>query len=383
MSEFLLTNACGAVLLLSFLLLINPKKANVKANIWFGFFCLALFFILLEDELRIIGLEIKNEFIIELISIPSIVVAPLFYLCVTYFINPNRNFRKKDLVHLGLVLLYFMLLATKYLFNVNEENSTIKIILEIISVLFFVLFVIQLVMYAIFSYIQLIRHKKNIKLFSSNINSIDLSWLRTIIISVGILSLLWAIDIALNFSNETFIYFALFVSIPVISYHALKQEEIYPFKREDQNNIIALIEENRGNTNQEDKKQVIPDDKLEEIKALLLKIMETDKPYLNCELSLPKLSSMLNISTHILSYTINKGFNESFYLFVNKYRVEEAKKVILNPNMNHLSILGAGFEVGFNSKSSFYSTFKKITGQTPNEFKKLKSGSTLSVGTLK
>ena len=79
----------------------------------------------------------------------------------------------------------------------------------------------------------------------------------------------------------------------------------------------------------------------------------------------------MNCTPHQLSYIINNGFDENFYQFINRFRIEEAKKLILNPNMNHLSLLGIGFEVGFNSKSVFNTTFKKNTGKTPSEFKKI------------
>ncbi|MFZ0597901.1 MAG: helix-turn-helix domain-containing protein, partial [Flavobacterium sp.] len=56
--------------------------------------------------------------------------------------------------------------------------------------------------------------------------------------------------------------------------------------------------------------------------------------------------------------------------FINRYRIEEAKKMIQDPNMEHLSLMGIAFEVGFNSKTVFNTTFKKSTNQTPSEFKK-------------
>jgi AraC-like DNA-binding protein len=98
--------------------------------------------------------------------------------------------------------------------------------------------------------------------------------------------------------------------------------------------------------------------------------MKNQKLFLDSELNLIKLSSISGIPLHQLSYTINNGFNENFFMFVNRFRIEEAKKLILDPKMNYLSILGIGFEVGFNSKTVFNTTFKKITGFTPTSFKK-------------
>ena len=78
----------------------------------------------------------------------------------------------------------------------------------------------------------------------------------------------------------------------------------------------------------------------------------------------------MNLSTHLLSYTINTGFDENFYQFINRYRIDEAKKMVLDPQMGHLNLVGIAFAVGFNSKTAFNTAFKKATGQTPSEFKK-------------
>lgn len=97
--------------------------------------------------------------------------------------------------------------------------------------------------------------------------------------------------------------------------------------------------------------------------------METRKPYLDSELNLIRLAEMLSVSTHHLSYVINTGFEKNFFQYVNEFRVEQAKKLLKETN-SKLSILGIAYESGFNSKTSFNTTFKKLTGQTPSEFRK-------------
>jgi AraC-like DNA-binding protein len=102
--------------------------------------------------------------------------------------------------------------------------------------------------------------------------------------------------------------------------------------------------------------------------------MMIKKPYLDSELNLIKLAELLQMTPHQLSYIINNGFNENFFQYVNGYRVEKAKELLVEDEMNKLSILGIAFESGFNSKTSFNTTFKKFTGQTPSEFKTRSSG---------
>jgi AraC-like DNA-binding protein len=101
----------------------------------------------------------------------------------------------------------------------------------------------------------------------------------------------------------------------------------------------------------------------------LLQIMEGEKLYTDCEISLQKVAEKLSIPPHHLSQIINERLNQSFSDFVNSYRVEEVKKNLLDPSKKHYSILAVAEESGFNSKSSFNSVFKKHTNITPSEFR--------------
>jgi len=98
--------------------------------------------------------------------------------------------------------------------------------------------------------------------------------------------------------------------------------------------------------------------------------METEKPYLDCTLTLTDLGSRLRITKHQISQVINSEFEVNFYEFVNNYRIEEFKKQSLHPSNEHLSIVGIAFEAGFNSKATFNQVFKKKEGMTPSEFVK-------------
>src|SRR5439155_27331821 len=92
------------------------------------------------------------------------------------------------------------------------------------------------------------------------------------------------------------------------------------------------------------------------------------------DLSLPKLAAKLALPTHHLSQIINARLNQNFFDFINSYRVEEAKQMLLDPAKKHYSLLVISEEVGFNSKSAFNTAFKKQTSLTPSEFRKLSNG---------
>ncbi len=118
------------------------------------------------------------------------------------------------------------------------------------------------------------------------------------------------------------------------------------------------------------KKPLVNDEDMHRMLKHLLVFMDSDKPFLNPELTIQELSNRVNIQKHHLTYIINNGLHKNFFNFVNEYRVEEFKKKAANTNYDHLTLLAIAFDSGFNSKSSFNNIFKNITGQTPSEYKK-------------
>lgn len=96
--------------------------------------------------------------------------------------------------------------------------------------------------------------------------------------------------------------------------------------------------------------------------------MRSEKPYLDPELKLVGLSDRLNIPSNHLSQVINEQLNLSFFDFINKYRVDEAKDILKDRSSND-TLLKIAFDVGFNNKVSFNNYFKKLTGITPSQFR--------------
>jgi AraC-like DNA-binding protein len=101
-----------------------------------------------------------------------------------------------------------------------------------------------------------------------------------------------------------------------------------------------------------------------------LEYVKENKPYLNPELTLDQLASQLSLRPRVLSKVINEELGQNFYDFINRNRIEEASLLLNNPKDRKITVLEVLYEVGFNSKSSFNTLFKKYTGLTPSEFKK-------------
>lgn len=111
-----------------------------------------------------------------------------------------------------------------------------------------------------------------------------------------------------------------------------------------------------------------------EMKGKLLDIMQKDKPYLNHELRLDDISRLMNLSRNHSSQIINEHFNLSFFDFVNRYRIKDAKNLLMNNDKNGLTTTQIAYDVGFNNRASFYKAFKKFTDLNPSEYiKELKA----------
>jgi AraC-like DNA-binding protein len=136
--------------------------------------------------------------------------------------------------------------------------------------------------------------------------------------------------------------------------------------------IFLLFKSNRENVFK-DIPQKYASKKIEDAEAIQLiselkKVMKENYFHKNTNVKLKDIALKLGVSSHQLSQLLNDNLGKSFALFINEYRIEEAKS-LLKEN-NHFTLEAIGFEAGFSSKSTFYATFKKIVGLTPSAYKK-------------
>ncbi len=118
------------------------------------------------------------------------------------------------------------------------------------------------------------------------------------------------------------------------------------------------------------RKSALDGDMSARILKRLTETMEREKPYLESNLTLPDLAKRVSTTPNYLSQVINEQLQMNFFDFINSYRIETAKDLIINPLPHTRTILDIAMESAFNSKSAFYSAFKKQMGITPAEFKK-------------
>lgn len=351
----------GSLVLQGIILIANPLKLNKKANIWLGIFLLLWATFWLEEILSLIRLENMELDSILYIKFIRFLAPITFFISISYFTNPGYRIGRYLMIYLAIPCLYLVLLILD-----NFKSGKLNGVL-----LGFIL--IHGFAYTWLSLYRIRKHKKRILHFSSNTVQIELSWIESIVwaamfLVCGVIVFNLAFyEAQLNLFMNAFVYAVVLFT----AYHSLKQKEIFPDDAQERADALLLLEDTETDSIQN---KMMTDEKLVEEKSRLNEFLLKEEPYLDTELSLGKLAKMLNLTSHQLSYIINNGFNQNFNGFINKFRVEKAKKLLVEDRkLDTYSIIGIAFDSGFNSKTSFNTAFKKITGQTPSEFKNTRS----------
>jgi AraC-like DNA-binding protein len=359
---------CAGFFLLAFIAFFNPVKINITANRWFGVFLFSLGCLVLNAIIFQFGDAAKYSRLIAFNELSRFAMAPALYLSVAHFTSPDKTFNKKNYLHFIPFAIFFVLVAPS-IFGPAIHFLPRKmpgVVGPILSQLVFLSVKVQLILYWILSYYRLNQHQKNIRLINSTIKPINLNWLKYLLLGIVFMILLWLNELFLHVGFVSILApYGYVAGVFFISYFLLAQKEIYPFEDAVLADIDLII---NNDTTVKYAKQRLTDEQLAQLKTQVILLMEEEKLYLDNELSLPQLAKKMAISSHDLSYVLNQGFNKKFFQFVNAYRVEQAKQLMLSDKHKHLNLLGIAYSSGFNSKTTFNISFKKETDLSPTQF---------------
>ncbi|WP_394421055.1 helix-turn-helix domain-containing protein [Tenacibaculum mesophilum] len=336
-------------------------RVNKKANIWFGITLFLWSSFWLEEIVLLTKAEPFGLFLNLVISFIQFFTPILLYISVLFFSNPNYSFTFKDSTVFIIPIVYLIAIIYDYISIINYQFLLVTLIL------------VNTIIFTTKSFLRLRIHQRKITLFSSNTDEINLKWLENIILVIMVLVLIISVFNLVYIGLPLNLYLNI-ITLGVVlfmTYNSLKQKEIFPTNQKHREDIIAI--ENDDDEIDTNKRKIIKDKELVILKAKLNALMKTKHLYLDNNINLASLAEEMQITSHQLSYVINNGFNQNFYQFINSYRIEKAKKLLMDKSSEKLSILGIAFESGFSSKTAFNTTFKKLTNQTPSEFKKQSS----------
>ena len=292
--------------------------------------------------------------------------APVFYFYIKSSLYENVKLSKTDLLHLIPFVIYIVA-NNEYIFaswstKVNYIDDFVpKGEVTIYNLLIPALLRVQTIVYLVFTGILIYKYKILELNGSKETRKNQLVLLKAFFLAVSLLQVYDVFFLIINYIGKTGGHLLknvrLLITVIInysIAFAAIKYpERLFPqFKREiDRYKSSKLTEE-----------------EMERIESILQNITINEKLYLNNNIKLKDFADKLNVSQHSISQTLNLKLGYSFYDYINKFRIEKAKEILISGDTDKFTLLHVAYEAGFNSKSSFNRAFKKHTGITPSEF---------------
>lgn len=361
----------GAVLCL---IILKSSLFNSTSNKYLAYLLFTLSILLLNHVLDLEGAYIPYPFLRFMDDVEWAFLLPAFlFLFVTNRVDDAAKSNQKS-------YLYFIPFAFSAGLNIAcdldyvaglykiPESATILInLLSLIHLLLAVTFIPFLPIYSYFKikHLKDTQEKKWVITLLTIVSSILFAWLIT-----ALSGIFWQYDISSTMSvialSATFIiHWTAYVG--VYKYKLAKNKNaIYNFLNNDLAIPLRDLQIIEKSDLEECKESITADNHYFQKLELLCKEQHI---YTDCTLNREKVAEQLGISAGYVSQIVNTITADNFANYINKYRVEAVKEMISNSEFENYNLLAMGLESGFTSKTTFYKAFKKVTGQTPNEYK--------------
>lgn len=353
-------------LLVSFFLYL--KRKNHKPNLFIASHTLITSLVLFIFQFKDQNLFVSKEMIRYTTFLLMFVSGPLLYLYTTYLTSERKSIDRLVFLHfvpIPIAIVIELLFPNSILYALDYADEPPPIDAFDRLYLIEIILIIITIGYVLISFKKVLLFDRRALNLFSNLESANLVWLRNLLAIFSLLLLIHLIDTGFDYFqvdlqwSEHIMTLGLPILIYMISYKALTQPEIF--------NELRHIEKTppKAYKNSSLKAQTAKSHS-----DRLLAFMKEEKPYLDCNLTIEDLANSLGIPRHHLTEVINKHLNKNFYEFVNSFRLDEVKQLLVDPTKNHITIVGIAFEAGFSSKTTFNTLFRKETGQTPSAYRK-------------
>lgn len=343
------------------------KKSSQSAR-WLGWYLLVFSLGLFETYFEQFSGSKPGAVISGLLGFSNFLYGPLLYLFIRELALVTG--KKRNIFHfLPFIIGFVVNLLYIFIYDpfAGRDNSLLEFVV-------YELLVLQILIYNFKAIKLLSRHRPVILQTYSSIEDRDLSWLRYFLITItGIYIVSVSITHLLVFGYEqaeqwyVSVQLSITVGIYLMSYKMLFQPGLFSMSRVDDAPKTEVVVKYAKSSIDAEQLKLYTDE--------LRTYLETKKPYLDPELNIHLLAEQMGVTKNNLTQVINEGTGKSFYELINYYRVEEVKQLIIQGELDLLTITGIGMKAGFKSKSAFHANFKKQTGCTPSEWKKQQEGS--------
>ncbi len=359
--EFFLILVIGQCIFLIFAIQYIPKK-NTGTNRIIQFLLAIYSFYLFE---RIIISEIDTDFFYRyglLSNVFYLLIGPLLYSYIRRLLF-LENIEYRLTYYHYLPAAFYLIYGLFHIYNYNSVEDLMsyrKTLFITIENLFF----ISITAYLFKSFNLFNYYKKNeTKELSFNPNSI--AYIQITLFCLMIYMSFWLLGILELFEIIAWIDRPLIydmsclifgIQIYIVSFYKLKHPEIFK---------IRYRSQDKGELKKNNK---LDDKEIAKIRNLVDAFFEKQRGYRRPELSLLILAKEINTTTNKLSWVLNNSYNKTFYQLVNEYRVADFSEKIKENKHKEFTLISLAYDVGFNSKSTFYKAFKEITNRTPTAY---------------
>ena len=305
-------------------------------------------------------------------------VAPALYFYVRSVIHDNFKLTWVHLWHtLPFVLSCLILVPGYYWVDVDAKLAFYENLHNQAEIVAIGLLVhVQIAVYLAVSFKVLIRHRKVLVDHLSDPNRLNTTWLLRFLQAYSVNFLFILIRNILKFSVQEeviSVLTSLMLSITLcfsiwILFQALRKPTLFQGINSALETSGALIKKIK-NTQQDE----VDDDAMREKALMLRNYMTSNKPYLQPTLTVEALAEGIGLTVAELSFVMNRHLDQHFFDLINEYRINDAAAQLSDPALIKKTVLDILYDVGFNSKSSFNTAFKKHKKMTPTQYRQSKA----------
>jgi len=319
---------------LYFLFFARPKHIS---NYFLGAFLLSLSIRIGKSVFFYFNSQLSSVFL-QFGLAGCLLIGPFLFLYLKSILKPNNNVRKTWWYQAAIVLPIMIVLFTMY--AKGEEHALWRN--NIVTTIYLTWLAYSLA--AGYTARNMLKKAITPKVKLTNIEI----WMTSIFVGN---MLIWGAYFFSGFMSYILgaLLFSFFLYLLILLLFFAKKKDSIIYQNGKKNNTIPDVEANRL---------------LDQLKGLMI----SKELYKNPNLKLADVANELQVLPHTISKLLNEYHGHNFSHFLNEYRIEQAKKLILS-NQNY-TFEGIGYDSGFNSKSTFFATFKKFTGTTPAKFRK-------------
>lgn len=356
--------------LVGFIFIISTLTSNKGRDKSIIYLNLVVTFLVL-NYLQIVLLDnvfTEANYFVTMLRIPFYaLILPAYYTFVTFYLGLETKITSYVFFSLSLFLIEIavrVILFQEYYYE-NESYVVAKYrqVEEIVNIIFSLYLFVK-------AFVLLFKRQK---LYQYILTFDNLKWLKKFMFISTIIMISWITAVVFNFNKvinpEVYIFYPLRFSCSILvfwlGFYGLSNYSILTERIKLREEII--------NDNSKKRKEIkntftFKSDKFQ----LIENYIQDNLCYLDPNYSLDKLSIDLKMSTSLLSQTINSESKTNFSDYINSLRVKKAKELLTLAEFKNYTIIAIGLECGFNSKSTFYLSFKKFTNTTPTEYRNKK-----------